>query len=168
MVLESGCERMAKQGRSVQLPQDIYTFTEAYESKTGVKFNRQVLAALLRFLLEDFDLPNTLWVSLASSVDRGSMKIEDLPLQLAEIDVKEWENNVHRKEIRDITKVSLDEAKVKLAIAKERLRRWKARIDQHGDAKKALLENIHGSVLHKILAEYVYDNATGRIVETDE
>ena len=150
MTATTRMEPMGKQQRSVQLPPDIYEFAEAFEAQTGHKFNRLVLAALLRFLFEDFsNFPNVQWIILASAIERGSMKIEDIPLALAEAGVNIWEGAVHSKDKRELQGASLDEARYKLSDAQELLRTWEQRIKDAGDARKAALANVAGSITFK-------------------
>lgn len=148
---------MPKQQRTVQLPSDVYVFAEAYEAGTGIKFNRQILAAFLRFIFEEFDdYPNSIWIGLATSVERGTMQIEDLPLRLATINVGQYESELKRRKKGQsaIPDLGEEELRRRLKGAKDCVRKWEERIKEHGDARKALLANIKGSVLAKIVKEY--------------
>ena len=156
MAATTRMEPMGKQQRSVHLPPDIYVLAEAWEAKTGHKFNRLVLAALLRFIFEDFDYPNGIWIGLARAVENGSLLIEDIPIQHAQLDVRHWDGMVRRKELREIDGTSLDHAKHELAAAQERLRKWNTRIEEAGDARKAVLQNVQGSIVLKMIEEYDY------------
>lgn len=152
-----GTQSMAKQGRSVQLPPDVYVFAEAYESRTGIKFNRQIVAALLRFFFEEFsEYPNNCWIGFATGVERGSMKIEDLPLQLAKWSVDNYESEIERRKrgVSAIPDLDDSELKSRLEHARGKLRKWEEQIREAGSPRKAVLKNINGSVLYKLIEEY--------------
>jgi hypothetical protein len=155
MTVATRTEPMGKQQRSVHLPPDIYAFAEAFEAKSGHKFNRIVLASLLKFFLEEFhEVRVPEWISWAASVERGEFKIEDLPLMLAQFQVKELQNVVGRKEIRDILGIAPDEARRRLADAEERLHKWQHRAKDAGDNRKALIANIAPSVRFRMVEEF--------------
>jgi len=82
--VNSGIESqtMRKEQRSVQLPPDIYELAEAFEQGRGVRFNRQVLAALLQFYFGDANGPDWSWLRLAVAIEKGTTSIEEVPESL--------------------------------------------------------------------------------------
>ena len=146
MCVTTGTAGMAKQQRSVLLPESVYEFAEAYETGTGIKFNRLALASMLRFWFADIDQPNTIWIGLAVNVDRGAMKIEDIPLTMAEAARSHWENLTKRKELRDIENVSLDRARIELEKAEKAVAEWRARIKAAGSARDAVMKKLSGEL----------------------
>lgn len=93
---------MAKQQRSVQLPADIYDLTQRLESRSGVKFNRQVLAAVLKFFFDGLDNPEIhaqqgpdfAWLSVAVAVERGEIAVENLPLAILDGAIAQYERRL--------------------------------------------------------------------------
>jgi hypothetical protein len=75
----SGDVTMAKQGRSIQLPPAIYELAEAVEARSGVRFNRQLLAALLAYYFSHPDGPEAVWMEYAVAIEKGDLKIADVP-----------------------------------------------------------------------------------------
>lgn len=75
--------QMAKQQRSTQLPPDIFRLTDDAESATGAKFNRQVLAALLKYFCSKPDATNRRWMEAAVAVEKGQIGVGDVGLIIA-------------------------------------------------------------------------------------
>lgn len=83
---------VAKKQRTIQLPPAAYELGDLFEAATGVRFNRQTLAALLAFYFSGLDEPDVarpigpsaLWTRAATKIERGELAIEDLPFWLTE------------------------------------------------------------------------------------
>jgi hypothetical protein len=155
MILDSGSQTMGKQGRSVQLPPDVYVFSEAYEAGTGVKFNRQILAAFLKFIFEEFrDFNNAEWTAFATVVERGEMHIEDLPLFLARqlVEVYDAERKKRKRGVSSLScrKLSDDEIRARLDDAQTLLQEWESRTEDYTDSRRTLLAKLKGTMAFKM------------------
>lgn len=84
---------MAKQQRSTLLPPDMLRLTEAFESVSGVKFNRQVLAALLQYFCAN-PLPDSVWIGLAVAVEKGQLEVGEAMVEFANYRVKQAHSDV--------------------------------------------------------------------------
>jgi len=70
---------MAKQQRSTQLPGEMLRVTDAFEARTGARFNRTVLAALIRYFFVDPRGPDPACMQAAVAVENGTMSLDDVP-----------------------------------------------------------------------------------------
>jgi hypothetical protein len=69
---------MAKKQRTIQLPGDILLLADAYEERTGVRFNRQLLAALIQYFFSDPRGPDPLAMQAAVKVETGDLPFDDV------------------------------------------------------------------------------------------
>lgn len=152
MRLETGVPLMGKQGRSVQLPPDVYMFAEAYEAGTGVKFNRLILAAFLKLIFDEFSFSNKEWIAFAYAVEQGTMRIEDLPLVLAHLTTEYYEEEIKRRKkgLRRIYNIGDDEVRRRVDEAKGVLCEWETRMEDYTDARNALLGKLKGPMIFKM------------------
>jgi hypothetical protein len=82
-------EVMAKQQRTTHLPADIFRLTDAFEARSGAKFNRQNLAAYLYFFFSEPKGPHfAKWMRMAVAVEKGELSVADVALAAAQ---KEFE-----------------------------------------------------------------------------
>ena len=70
---------MAKKQRTIQLPEDVYRLTDGFESGSGARFNRQLLAALLQYFFSRPTGPDPYWMELAVAVENGKLTVGDMP-----------------------------------------------------------------------------------------
>ena len=70
---------MAKKQRTIQLPDDVFKLADAIETRTGARFNRQVLAAMLQYFFTNPHGPDPLWMEWAVAIERGELSIGDMP-----------------------------------------------------------------------------------------
>ena len=135
------CQAMAKQQRSVQLPPDIYKLCEMYEAGTGIKFNRQVTAALLAYFFADLvecapgtDVeasPAVEWMRYATTIERGRVEIDDLPLALLDARIESLERSllaVERGDAVESTWWNARSLQASLDVARSRRAIWQNRI----------------------------------------
>lgn len=71
---------VAKKQRSLQLPDEAFDLIAAFEAKTGAKFNRVILAAVLKFFCDEPFGVESRWMEFAVQVERGQLAIGDVPL----------------------------------------------------------------------------------------
>ena len=76
---------MAKKQTTIQLPEDVYRLAHGVEARTGARFNRQVLAALLQYYFTEPGGPNPLWMEWAVAIERGEIGIGDMPAERAQL-----------------------------------------------------------------------------------
>jgi hypothetical protein len=74
---------MAKKQRTIQLAEDILLLADAYEERTGVRFNRQLLAALIHYFFSDPRGPDPLAMQAAVKVETGDLAFDDVAKWLA-------------------------------------------------------------------------------------
>ena len=143
---------MAKQQRSVQQPPDIYKLCEMYEAGTGIKFNRQVTAALLAYFFADLldcapgnegsgGQPAAEWMRHALAVERGEVKIEELPLALLDGHIESLERSLlahERGDFKDRPWNNPDTIRAELDIARSRRQTWKNNIEDFKDPAAAM------------------------------
>ena len=76
-------DAMAKKQKTIQLPEEVYELANAYESGSGVRFNRQILAGLLHlFFAKPESWPNA-WIRIATGLEKGELTITDVPVEVA-------------------------------------------------------------------------------------
>ncbi len=82
---ECTAQPMAKQQRTTHLPGELFRLTEAFEARSGAKFNRQVLAALLQYFFTHPEGPDPQWMHWAVAIERGELTVGDMPKQRQKI-----------------------------------------------------------------------------------
>ena len=142
---------MAKKQRSIQLPEDIYLLADAFEQRTGARFNRQVLAAMMQFLCADV-APDSVWIEFAVEVERANLEVAETMLRFAERKLLEAKWNVEFWEAEvSAGKVGKDAVQPwyrqkRLAYAKvKRIREIMATHDEPRDAIIAEWKRIYSS-----------------------
>lgn len=154
--MNSGIESQAmrKEQRSVQLPPDIYELAEAFEQGRGVRFNRQVLAALLQFYFGDAKGPDWSWVRLAVAIEKGTTSIEEVPECLIEgskLSAKVCDPALRQRldnlRANDVYAFMMEQSNANLVrllcSALDFSSDWQRRFEKHGgDRKAAILEHL--------------------------
>jgi hypothetical protein len=74
---------MAKKQRTIQLPEELLKLADAYEYRTGARFNRQLLAAVIHYLFSDPRGPDALAMEAAVKLENGDLPLDGLPSWLA-------------------------------------------------------------------------------------
>lgn len=74
---------MAKKQKTIQLPEDAFRLADAYESGSGARFNRQVLAALFQFYFSPPVDSDNHWMRLAVAVEKGTLSVSDVPEEVS-------------------------------------------------------------------------------------
>ena len=94
---------MAKEQKTVMVPEELYALCSWVEKNTGAPFTRQVIAGLLRYLL-DCEMacpPDPYWMAAAVQLERGEITVAQLALDAkrAHLQQFERERNIlqHRK-----------------------------------------------------------------------
>lgn len=96
---EQICEEtrtMAKVQKSIQFPVDVYRLIEELESRYGAKVNRQALAAFLQFMFTRPEGPDTRWIRMAVMLEKGAIGLPDVPVMVAEEEMKEAQEQKER------------------------------------------------------------------------
>lgn len=70
---------LAKKQRTIQLPEEVFRLADAIEARTGARFNRQMLAALLQYYFTSADGPDPLWMKHAVAIEKGDASVGDMP-----------------------------------------------------------------------------------------
>ena len=151
----TGAPIMAKQQRSVALPAEVYPLCDAFEAVRGIKFNRLVLASLLHHLFDGWDDPTGLerpvapgmWTQVAVLVERGELKIDDIPMALIDGSIAATQRLLGAKIAGgDTGPEEIEELRIRLRDYEQVKHMWEAMIEDYGP-RGAIVESFGGSML---------------------
>jgi hypothetical protein len=105
---------MAKKQRTTQQPGEVLELLDTFEATTGVKGNRVLLAAILKYFCDPQQSDPT-WLQLAVALERGQIKLEDVPFIMAQRKIDHYGSALPKVEpqIKGLTEGQINLAYIK-------------------------------------------------------
>jgi hypothetical protein len=150
----SGASSMARSQKSIYLPATMADLADAYESRTGVRLNRQVIAAMLRMFVEPLPAftadQKQPWMEYAVALEKGEASLGDIVTREIERRVAQDEADLAVAESLRAGKIepAMRESFEKLiAHHRDNLRYWQVLVGAYDNATDALFSIYKGAAV---------------------